>query len=126
MFITGMYAVPTNFASAECYLYVKGVNVTASTNVKVGLSNSDVLTTPAIGNVIDPAALQFNLTTNLGIKWEALDASNHYYKIDLRRNGAGSVHNYVSQIKTFAFVGYVGTTALTTAPDIIMSFEPIE
>ncbi len=128
MFITGRYAVPANFAANECYLYVKGISLTVDNSVKLGLSNSDSLAVPSIGDVIEPTALQFNLTTTLGAKWEMLDADSQYYKIDLRRNGAGNIHSYVSDIKAFDFTVYVGTTALNASdiPDFIMSFEPIE
>ena len=94
----------------------------------VGKENNYEYDKESIGDVIDPSALQFNLTTTLGAKWEMLDADSQYYKIDLRRNGAGNIHSYISDVKTFDFVVYVGTTALKASdiPDFIMSFEPIE
>ncbi len=128
MFVTAWYQVPDNFSTDECYLYVKlPAAIDASANSKVAIKTTDGLDTPALDDAAF-ASLQFNLTTNLGIKWETLDASSFYYKIDLRRNGTGSLHSYLSQIKSFGLAVYVGATALTasTVPDIIMSFEPIE
>ena len=128
-FITNVCALPLDYLTSDCYLYLKGIpfaseNINAQNKLLMLYSaDKDAL---AIGDVVD-ISLQFNLTTNLGVKWETLDANSGYYRINLKENAAGTIQT-PTENKAFALAFYMGSTALTIddVPDIIMSFEPIE
>ena len=128
-FVTNVCALPDDYTTNDCYLYLKGIAPTggeSATYDKLLVLYTTEKETLAIGDVAD-LALQFNLTTNLGVKWETLDDNKKYYKINLKQNATGTIQT-PSQNKAFALVFSIGTTALTkdNLPDIIMSFEPIE
>ena len=128
-FVTNWNTLPNTYVTEECYLYLKGINPVGGTPAynKAFFTAEAITGKPAIG-YSGKTAGQFNLTTNLGITWETLDADSLYYKIDLRRNGTGSLFAEIAQFKSFALTFNIGSSALTldNIPDITMSFEPIE
>lgn len=129
-FITGKIALPDDYATNDCFLYLKGINPTGGSNIsysKVLFFEETTEGAVAVGDAVS-GGLQFTLSTANGVCWETLDANSLYYKIDLRKNATGVAHGGVLYYKYFALALNISSSALTldSLPDIIMAFEPIE